>query len=100
MDSGDTTKAGRNDTIAPLNSDKAIKVVFKPSTMDPGFLRWHNSGIICFEDPLIDNTMASFVQMEDKFNLLNSDFVRYLQLLHFFCFTTAKILHHHRDRNN
>ena len=66
-----------------LLSPIASNHLFKPSTQDPVFKDWHRKGLARFKDLFIDNPLASFEQLSDKFSLPKSDFFRYLQTRHF-----------------
>ena len=56
---------------------------FMPSVIDRAFHEWANRGIATIENLSIDNTFASFDQLKLKFNILNSNFFRFLQLRSF-----------------
>lgn len=54
--------------------------MFVPSMMDEAFKIWARSGIGTLSDLYIENTFASFVQLQQKYDLHKSHFYRYLQL--------------------
>lgn len=65
--------------LSPITSN----YLFKPASFDPGFRQWHRKGIVYFKDLFMNNTVASFQQLSEKFPLPKSDFFRYLQIRHF-----------------
>lgn len=50
---------------------------FIPSNLDKTFCTWSDSGI---QDLYIDGAFATFTQLQKKFNLPNSNFLKYLQI--------------------
>lgn len=51
--------------------------------MDMAFVTWKEKGISSLEDLYIDGQFASFAQLQDKYNIPNSHFFRYLQIRHY-----------------
>lgn len=51
--------------------------------MDRVFLEWGKRGLKCIEDLYIDDKFMSFLQLQEKFQLPQSHFFRYLQIRNF-----------------
>lgn len=53
---------------------------FKPSILDKTFMQWKEMGLCTIGDLFIDGVLASFSQLQQKFNLSQNNFFRYLQI--------------------
>lgn len=53
---------------------------FIPSTIDSGFNKWANKGLIYIDQMFQGQTMKSFTQLQKEFNLPAHDFYKFLQL--------------------
>lgn len=66
---------------------KATKIAknpdFVPCTMDVGFEKWTNKGLIYIAQLFTGQILKSFEQLKQEFNLPNNDFYKYLQLRHY-----------------
>lgn len=66
---------------------KATKIAknpdFVPCTMDAGFEKWTNKGLIYISQIFMGQILKSFEQLKQEFNLQNNDFYKYLQLRHY-----------------
>lgn len=70
----------RNALVAtPIQSN----VHFAPSLIDPSFQRWHRKGLSCVKDLFKNGIFATFDQLIKDFNMLQSDFFRFLQIRSF-----------------
>lgn len=56
---------------------------FLPGVQKSLFHRWHEKGIRVAGDLFLDNTLMSFNQLKDKFELESGSFWGYLQIRHF-----------------
>lgn len=56
---------------------------FTPCTLDSGFEKWADDRLIFIAQLFKGQTMKSFEQLKQEFNLTNKDFYKYLQLRHY-----------------
>uniref|UniRef100_A0A8C7R9H5 Reverse transcriptase domain-containing protein n=1 Tax=Oncorhynchus mykiss TaxID=8022 RepID=A0A8C7R9H5_ONCMY len=63
----------------PINQN----ILFPPSLNDGAFGIWHSLGLSSLAQLFFDGTFASFSQLQEKFNLPQSHFFRYLQTRNF-----------------
>lgn len=66
-------------TLGPITSNP----IFTPSLIDGAFNTWSSKGIKTFKDLFIDNTFATFSQLENKFSIPKTSFFRYFQIRSF-----------------
>ena len=65
--------------MTPLINNHTLR----PSLINPTFIQWYNSGIHTLKDLYIKKLFPSFQQLQEKFNLHNRDFFKYLQIRSF-----------------
>lgn len=63
---------------APICNNHA----FRSGLEDATFVRWHERGLSTLKDLYIDGRLASFQQLQVKYNFPNTHFFRFLQLRH------------------
>ena len=56
---------------------------FVPSSLDTGFRKWSEQGLVNLHQLLKDGRLKSFQQLREEFKFPNTDFFRYLQLRDF-----------------
>ena len=66
-----------------LDSPISYNHMFRPGLEDPVFTTWREKGIISLRDVYINDHLASFQELQQKFQLPTSHFFRFLQLRHF-----------------
>lgn len=61
----------------------ANNIDFPPAGLDGGFKRWEEAGLVVLDQLFEGHTLRSFEQLQNKFDLPNQDFFRFLQIRHY-----------------